>query len=218
MIPTLNAADTLPMALGALRTAPVMETIVVDGGSIDGTAAVAEAAGARVVFAAPGRGTQLAAGAAAATGEWLLFLHADCVLEPGWPAAVGAFMTAADGDHRAGYFDFGLDDPAPAARRLERVVAWRCRVLGLPYGDQGLLISRTLYGAVGGFAPLPLMEDVDLVRRLGRNRLAPVGARCVASARRYRHGGYWRRPGRNLVCLSLYFMGVPPARIARLYG
>ena len=90
-----------------------METIVVDGGSIDGTAAVAEAAGARVVFAAPGRGTQLAAGAAAATGEWLLFLHADCVLEPGWPAAVGAFMTAADGDHRAGYFDFGLDDPAP---------------------------------------------------------------------------------------------------------
>ncbi|MFZ3235173.1 MAG: TIGR04283 family arsenosugar biosynthesis glycosyltransferase [Stellaceae bacterium] len=218
MIPTLNAADTLPAALGALRTALGIETVVVDGGSIDGTAAVAEAAGARVVFAAPGRGTQMAAGAAAATGEWLLFLHADCVLEPGWPDAVGAFMTAADGDHRAGYFDFALDDPAPAARRVERVVAWRCRVLGLPYGDQGLLISRTLYGAVGGFAPLPLMEDVDLVRRLGCNRLAPVGARCVASARRYRRGGYWRRPGRNLVCLSLYFIGVPPARIARLYG
>jgi hypothetical protein len=119
---------------------------------------------------------------------------------------------------RAGYFDLALDDHAAAARRLERVVAWRCRILALPYGDQGLLISRALYDAVGGFAPLPLMEDVDLVRRLGRRRLARIDARCVASARRYRREGYWRRPLRNLLCLSLYFAGMPPERIARLYG
>lgn len=195
-----------------------METIVTDGGSIDGTTALAKAAGARVVFAARGRGTQLAAGAVAARGEWLLFLHADCVLEPGWPAAVSAFIAQPGAERRAGYFGFALDDPASAARRLERLVAWRCRVLGLPYGDQGLLLSRTVYDAVGGFAPLPLMEDVDLVRRLGRDRLALVGARCVASARRYRRDGYWRRSARNLLCLSLYFAGMPPARIARLYG
>jgi rSAM/selenodomain-associated transferase 2 len=217
VIPTLNAAETLPTALRALRTAFGKETIVVDGGSTDGTAAVAKAAGARVVLAARGRGTQLAAGAAAATGEWLLFVHADCVLEPGWPGAVGAFMASPGAGRRAGYFEFALDDPASAARRLERLVAWRCRALKLPYGDQCLLVSRTLYDAVGGFAPLPLMEDVDLVRRLGRDRLVPVGARCVASARRYRRDGYWRRPARNLFCLSLYFAGVPPARIARLY-
>ncbi|HYU13525.1 MAG TPA: glycosyl transferase family 2, partial [Stellaceae bacterium] len=101
---------------------------------------------------------------------------------------------------------------------LERLVAWRCRVLALPYGDQGLLISRQLYDAVGGFAAIPLMEDVDLVRRLGRRRLAPIGATAVSSARRYRSGGYLRRPLRNLLCLSLYFAGVPPQRIARLYG
>ena len=110
-----------------------------------------------------------------------------------------------------------LDDLASAARRLERIVAWRCRVLALPYGDQGLLISRALYDAVGGFAPLPLMEDVDLVRRLGRYRLARIGARCVASARRYRQGGYWRRPLRNLFCLALYFAGMAPEHIARFY-
>jgi hypothetical protein len=157
-------------------------------------------------------------GAAAATREWLLFLHADCTPEPGWAEAVAAFIARPRAAERAGYFDLALDDRAAAARRVERVVAWRCRILALPYGDQGLLISRALYDAVGGFAPLPLMEDVDLVRRLGRRRLARIDARCVASARRYRREGYWRRPLRNLLCLSLYFAGMPPERIARLYG
>src|SRR5262249_43492314 len=119
---------------------------------------------------------------------------------------------------RAGYFDFTLDDPAPAARRLERIVAWRCRVLALPYGDQGLLIARSLYDAVGGFAQMPLMEDVDLARRLGRQRLGRSGARCIASASRYRQQGYVLRPLRNLICLSLYFAGMSPDRLLRLYG
>src|SRR5205085_8492277 len=137
---------------------------------------------------------------------------------PDWETAVAAFLAAPGAIARAGYFDFALDDTAPAARRLERIVAWRCRTLALPYGDQGLLIARRLYDAVGGFAPLPLMEDVDLVRRLGRRRLAPIGAQIITSARRYRRDGYVRRPLRNLLCLTLYFAGVSPARIARLYG
>ena len=205
--------------LNALSSAsPVREIIISDGGSVDQTTALAVAAGARVVTASRGRGTQLAAGAAAASGAWLLFLHADCRPEQGWPEAIAAFVNAPQAERCAGYFDFKLGDRAPAARRLERIVAWRCRVLALPYGDQGLLISRALYDAVGGFAPLPLMEDVDLVRRLGRRRLARIGACSIASARRYRQDGYWRRPLRNLFCLSLYFAGMTPERIARFYG
>jgi rSAM/selenodomain-associated transferase 2 len=204
--------------LTALRPATPLEIVVADGGSVDDTPAVAAAAGAKLVAGARGRGSQLAAGAAAATREWLLFLHADCTPEPGWAEAVAVFIARPRAAERAGYFDLALDDHAAAARRLERVVAWRCRILALPYGDQGLLISRALYDAVGGFAPLPLMEDVDLARRLGRRRLARIDARCVASARRYRREGYWRRPLRNLLCLSLYFAGMPPERIARLYG
>ena len=196
----------------------IREIVVVDGGSRDDTIAIAKAAGARVIVAERGRGPQLAAGAAAVTGEWLLFVHADCRLSPGWENAVAAFLAAPDAGLRAGYFVFALDDASPAARRLERIVAWRCRALGLPYGDQGLLIARSLYDAVGGFAALPLMEDVDLARRLGRARLVPLDARVVTSARRYRSGGYVRRPLRNLLCLSLYLAGVPPKRIARLYG
>ena len=219
MIPTLDAAGELPQALAPLVGSRLIHEIIVsDGGSRDATIAIARATGARVVSGPPGRGIQLAAGAALASGEWLLFLHADCRLMPGWEGAVAAFLAAPAAAERGGYFVLALDDPHPAARRLERMVAWRCRVLALPYGDQGLLIARSLYDAVGGFAAIPLMEDVDLVRRLGRHRLMPIAATVISSARRYRGAGYVRRPLRNLFCLSLYFAGVPPRRIARLYG
>jgi rSAM/selenodomain-associated transferase 2 len=219
VMPTLEAAQGLAGALAALDGGDLVgEVIVADGGSRDATVAIADAAGAKVIIAPCGRGSQLAAGAAAAGNEWLLFLHADCRLEARWAEAARCFMSASRAARCAAYFCLALDDAAPAARRLERLVAWRCRVLGLPYGDQGLLISRELYDTVGGFAPLPLMEDVDLVRRIGRRRLVPLDAHCIASARRYRRDGYWWRPLRNLLCLSLYFAGVPPRRIARLYG
>jgi rSAM/selenodomain-associated transferase 2 len=218
IIPTLNEVATVPVLMEQLRaSALVKEIVIVDGGSSDDSVAIARTAGARVIATARGRGIQLAAGAGAAAGDWLLFLHADCRLSPDWGTAAAAFLMAPERAGRAGYFDFALDDAAPAARRLERIVAWRCRVLALPYGDQGLLIARSLYRAVGGFAPLPLMEDVDLVRRLGRRRLARIGARCISSPQRYRREGYWRRPLRNLFCLSLYFAGVSPYRIMRLY-
>lgn len=215
MIPTFNAAGSLALCLESLGGERI---IVADGGSADATAAVAKEAGATIIPAARGRGTQLTTGASAASGSWLLFLHADSRLEAAWRDAVQAFATMPGAEGRAGYFDLALDDPASAARRVERLVAWRSRVLGLPYGDQGLLISRGLYDAVGGYSAIPLMEDVDLVRRLGRGRLWPIGARITTSARRYREGGYIRRPLRNLLCLSLYFAGVAPHRIARLYG
>jgi rSAM/selenodomain-associated transferase 2 len=217
IIPTLNEADRLPAALAALRLMGA-ELIVADGGSTDDTARVARRAGAVVVDAPRGRGSQLRAGAAAASGDWLLFLHADCLPGSGWETAVRDFIAAPGAAGRAGYFAFALDDSSPASRRLERAVWWRCRMLALPYGDQGLLIARSLYDGIGGFAAIPLMEDVDLVRRLGRGRLAAIPAPLYSSARRYRESGYLRRKLRNLFCLSLYFAGVEPRHIARIYG
>ncbi len=121
------------------------------------------------------------------------------------------------GPERAGYFRFVLDSTNPKARRLEQLVAWRSRALGLPYGDQGLLIHRSLLSSVGGMKPLPLMEDVDLVRRLGRARLVALPAVALTSAARWERDGYLSRSANNLLCLSLWFAGVPPRLIRRLY-
>ncbi len=218
VIPTLNAAATLPRTLAGLRGAGIeREVLVVDGGSRDFTAALAEQHGARVLAAAPGRGGQLAAGAAAAGGDWLLFLHADTVPAPGWGGVAADFMADPANRGRVGYFRFALDDAAPAARRIERLVAWRCRRFALPYGDQGLLIARRLYDRIGGYRPLALMEDVDLARRLGAKRLVALDAAAVTSAERYRQGGWLLRPALNLGLLGLYFAGVPPTVLARLY-
>jgi rSAM/selenodomain-associated transferase 2 len=215
VIPTLNAARVLPSTIASLRGIPD-EVIVADGGSEDGTPAVAERFGARIIAAPRGRGTQLAAGVAAAKGEWLLLLHADTSLETDWAKTVRWLMQSnAD---RAGYFRFALDSPDPRARRLERIVAWRCRIFALPYGDQALLLSRALLDAVGGISPLPLMEDVDLVRRLGRRRLIALDVAAVTSAARWERDGWYRRSLRNLCCLALYSAGVPPRLIARLYS
>ncbi len=215
VIPTLNAAETLPTTLAALGAA---EVVVADGGSSDGTVALADAAGAGVVRAPTGRGPQLAAGAEAASGKWLLFLHADTVPQGEWLDDVAAFVAAPGNARRAAAFRFAIDLPGAGARRLERWVAWRSRVLALPYGDQALLIATPFYREIGGYCPLPLMEDVDLVRRIGRARLVMLASAMLTSGRRYRRSGLARRGLRNLACLGLYFLGLPPRLIARLYG
>lgn len=220
VIPTLEAADRIGPCLGALGEAVlegvIREVIIADGGSGDGIAGIAEAVGARLVTAPAGRGTQLAAGARTARGQWLLFVHADTVLAPGWGAAVLTHIRTRP--ELAGWFDLGFDVSGPAARSVAGWANLRAALFGLPYGDQGLLISRRLYDDVGGYAPMPLMEDVDLVRRIGRNRLARLGVRAVTSAARYRRDGWLRRGWRNLSTLTLYFLGADPERLARRYG
>jgi rSAM/selenodomain-associated transferase 2 len=221
VIPALNSARNLRETLARVRAARGVfrvDIVVADGGSLDDTAAVAEAAGARAISAPRGRGTQLAAGAAEVSGDWLLFLHSDTELEGEWVHAIQAFVRRRDAAERAGYFRFALRDHHRAARRIERLANWRSRAFGLPYGDQGLLISRAFHDALGGFPAIPLMEDVALVRRIGKRRLVPLDAAARTSPRRYREGGYWLRPMRNLFCLSLYFLGVAPETIRRIYG
>lgn len=225
IIPTLNAERTLADCLSALVPAVVdglvQEAIVVDGGSTDATVAIAEAAGTHFLSAPTGRGLQLEVGAAHARGNWLLFLHADTVLEPDWPEEARSFIERVETGRRgqaAAVFRFALDDDGIMPRLAERLVALRCRLFALPYGDQGLLISRRLYNRLGGFRPLPLMEDVDLVRRLKRHELVMLKSRAVTSSERYRREGYLARSLRNLGCILLYYLRVPAHVLARLYG
>jgi rSAM/selenodomain-associated transferase 2 len=217
VIPTLNAAASLPATLAALR-GQVKEIIIADGGSADGTPELAKTLGARLITGERGRGVQLRAAADAATQPWLLALHADTRPGPGWQAAVANFIAQPATATKAAYFRFALDDAAPEARRLEAMVAWRCRWLGLPYGDQGLLIARDFYRALGGYDPIPLMEDVALIRRIGRKRLQALPVDFITSAEKWQRDGWYARSARNLFCLSLWFAGVSPERIARVYA
>lgn len=225
VIPALNAERTLPSTLTALVPAAVdgvvREVIVADGGSTDHTRQIADHAGADVFQAPQGRGTQLVQGAARAKFSWLLFLHADTVLEDSWARNAVEFMHRVDLGERppaAAAFRFKLDDKGLAPRVLETVVQARCAVMRLPYGDQGLLISRRLFDEIGGYKPLPIMEDVDIVRRIGRKRIVLLNADATTSAERYRRDGYVARTLRNQTCLALYSAGLPVATIQRIYG
>ncbi|MCV6595589.1 MAG: TIGR04283 family arsenosugar biosynthesis glycosyltransferase [Mangrovicoccus sp.] len=218
IIPTLNAQEALPdcieMLFEGLFDGLIREMVVSDGGSTDDSVAIAEALGARVITGPAGRGGQLRRGVAAAQSEWLLVLHADTRLAPGWAAKVARHMQEAP-DH-AGYFWLRFDAAGLAPAWVARWANFRARWLGLPYGDQALLIHRDLLASLGGYPDLPLMEDVALARAL-RGRLRPLGAVAVTSAERYQREGWLRRGARNLSLLARYFLGADPETLARAY-
>ena len=213
VIPALDEEARLPAAIRSVRGEA--EVIVVDGGSRDATRSVAAREGARVLTAPRGRGLQLAAGARAASGEWIVFLHADTRLESGWAAA----MAALSSDMVGGAFRFAIDSPRPAFRVVEAAVLLRVRLFALPYGDQGLFARRDAYDRVGGIPELPLMEDVAFMRRLrGAGRLAFPRPRAFTSPRRWERHGIVGTTLRNWRLIALYAAGRPPERLAGMYG
>ena len=220
VIPVLRDSAQLERLLSSLARAghdSAVEIVVANGDPGDGTLAPLRTRypAVRWVAGPPGRGRQMNAGAAVAAGRWLLFLHADTRLDGRW---LDALRQAESHGAVGGAFRFTLDSPRPAARVIERGVAWRTRWLGLPYGDQGLFVRRDAFEALGGYRPYPLMEDVDLVRRLRRHGALSLSRLPVrTSARRWERDGWIRRSLRNLILLALYFGGVSPRRLARRY-
>ena len=214
VIPALNVGDGITPTLESIKGL-VNDIVVSDGRSSDQTAHFAHKFGAKVVSGERGRGLQLRRGAEVAVGDWLLFLHADTVLEKGWLEEAQNFIKADLG--KAAVFQFALNDIRWEARLIEKGVALRCRLLALPYGDQGLLISRSFYEELGGFKPILLFEDVDIIRRIGRCRLVYFKNRAMTSALGYQTSGFYFRPIKNLMLLLLYYLGVSPRYLAGLY-
>ncbi len=216
IVPVLNSAAELPALLCGLMAGVeaglIRELILSDGGSRDGTARIADDAGAIWVTGAASRGAQLRRGAAVAGGEWLLFLHADTGLPEGWVQAAEAQME----DGRPGYFRLSFDAQGAAPRIVAGWANLRARVFHLPYGDQGLLISRAEHDAAGGYPDIPLMEDVALARSLGR-RLQMMPLAICTSAARYQRDGWALRGVRNLWLLVRYLGGADPETLRRRY-
>ncbi|MEP3474888.1 MAG: TIGR04283 family arsenosugar biosynthesis glycosyltransferase [Hyphomicrobiales bacterium] len=238
IIPTLNSAKELPATFASLMPAllegAINEVIIVDGGSTDDTAEMADEAGAKILTPeTKGRGPQLNAGAIAAKNQWMLFLHSDTELEENWHIEATKFIKAEnqklseetasphsatknDVTLNAAAFKFSLKDKGLAPTILAKLVALRCALFSLPYGDQGLLISKQTYEACGGYPNFPIMEDTDIIRRLP----APVKilqSRAFTSAEKYKKEGYLKRSTRNLYCLAAYYRGLPPEKIYQIY-
>lgn len=215
IVPTLNSDQHLGTCLTSLmqglEAGLIRELIVSDGGSTDATVDIAKAWGAEVIEGTPSRGAQLARGCDRARGRWLLVLHADTYLSDGWVGPAIKHLQGAD----AGWFHLAFDDGGLAGRCVATWANLRSR-LGLPYGDQGLLLPQALYERVGGYPNQPLMEDVALVRAL-RGQLSSIDATAVTSASRYKCQGWVRRGTRNLWTLFRYFGGASPHQLAESY-
>ena len=217
VIPALNEARTLPLLLADLaRWGEPLPITVVDAGSADSTASVAKLAGATVIHSAQrGRGQQLRLGTSQTQGAWLLVLHADSRLHPLWPQAVAEAMKT---PHQAWTFDFRVAGDRPMLRVLEAAVALRSRWLQRPYGDQGLLIHRQLLEHVGGYRPIPIMEDLDLAERLSaETQLRRLGLPLLTSDRRWTREGILRIAWRNACLRHRWKQGEDPERLAMTY-
>lgn len=216
VIPTVNEAANIQKTLESVGLADNRETIVVDGGSRDNTASLARSRGATVLTCGPPRARQMNRGAEAATGNILLFLHADTRV----PEKFDAHIINALGQSNvaAGAFELRIDSPLPALRRIERLANWRSRRLRLPYGDQGIFMFRERFHQMGGYPDIPIMEDFELARRLKRKGdVVTLNVPVVTSPRRWEHLGVLKTTLINQVVIAAYHAGISPHTISRWY-
>ena len=217
VIPTLNEAANISETVRWAQNACNVEVVVVDGGSRDDTTEIAGRLGALVLAAEASRARQMNVGAAAATGDILLFLHADTHLPEGYDGQVRGALARPGA--AAGAFALGIDSPMPSLRIMEFVANWRSRYLQKPYGDQALFLAAETFRTVGGYPDLPIMEDFELVRRLkkkGRIIILPVSV--TTSDRRWLHVGVWKTWFVNQSAITAYLLGIAPGTIARFYN
>ena len=217
IIPVLNEAAIIRSILSPLLNDLGIEIIVVDGGSRDNTFELAQQEGVRVILSSQtGRANQMNAGAAIATGDILLFLHADTQLPSDYLHIVKD--TLARPKAIAGAFELAIDADNKSLRWVEKMVKWRSRWFSLPYGDQAIFLTRTVFEKIGGFADLPIMEDFELIQRLKKQgKIAIAPAAVLTSSRRWQKLGVFKTTLINQLIILGYYFGIPPKRLRRLY-
>ncbi len=218
IVPMLNEESAIAGTLRALRTgAPDAECVVVDGGSADRSVEVARPLCDLLITAERGRAAQMNAGAARARGEVLAFVHADTIVPPTFARDIDAAL--ADSRAVGGRFDLRLDDPHPLCALIGLLINVRSRITRTATGDQAIFVRRSVFEQLGGFLPIPICEDLDFARRMKcAGRIACVRTKVVTSARRWRERGIIRTVLTMWTIRALYLVGVPPARLARLYA
>jgi len=216
IIPTLNEAFMIRQTMAGIRPNKYTEIIVVDGGSEDGTAEIAESFGAKVLRTSASKAAQMNTGAAIAGGDVLLFLHADTRLPENFADCVLA--AAHQEGFCAGAFSLGIESPKKGLRLIEQIANWRSRFLQMPYGDQALFVSRDLFEEIGGYPDYPIMEDFELIRRLKQKGKITILPQPVhTSPRRWQNLGIFKTWMLNQLIIAAYYSGIPPHRLAHWY-
>jgi len=216
IIPTLNEAGSIGATLKSAQAGTDVEIIVVDGGSSDGTAQLANAFGVRLLTVSGGRAKQVNAGARSASGDVLLFLHADTRLPGGFDQQILELLIRPG--TAAGAFALGIDGPEIGLRLIEKLANFRSRFFQMPYGDQAIFLKADLFHSVGGFPEMDILEDFVFVRRVkrtGRVAIAPVAVQT--SGRRWRRIGILKTTVINQAVLLAYFLGRNPEQLACWY-
>ena len=215
IIPALNESAQIQAAIQSARKGLPLEVIVVDGGSRDETVQVASRAGATVIRAPRGRAVQMNAGAGISQGSHLLFLHADTLLPDGYPVHIRRIL---NDSVAGGAFRFGIAQPFSGRGLVEWMTNFRARHLQMPYGDQAIFIRRQDFIEMGGYKPMPIMEDYDFIRRLGRKgRIVIADAAALTSGRRWLWLGAIRTTLINQLVITGYHCGVAPEKLAMFY-
>ncbi|MEA5509202.1 TIGR04283 family arsenosugar biosynthesis glycosyltransferase [Crocosphaera sp. UHCC 0190] len=218
IIPVLNEEKIIEKVLENLVLNANLEVIIVDGYSQDKTVKIAQNMGFQVIIVGQmGRAYQMNQGASIATGDILLFLHADTILPDNYQTIIKNILS--DPQTLAGAFELGIDSQQLSFRLIERLVNWRSRFFSLPYGDQAIFIKTSIFRESGGFAQLPIMEDFEFIQRLKkRGKIAIASAKVTTSSRRWQKLGIWKTALINQLIIIGYYLGVSPHQLARLYG
>ena len=216
IIPAINEANTIAKTIESIGPGDKKEIILVDGGSIDNTVSIAKSLGARVITSSPPRARQMNRGAEHATGDVLIFLHADTRLPEKFEDVI--FNSFKHPKMVAGAFELRMDSPAPGLRLIERLANLRSRYLKMPYGDQAIFLSSKLFQDLGGFLDIPIMEDFELIRRLQKKgTIIILPLPVFTSARRWQNFGILKTTLINQLVIAAYVLGIAPEKIVRWY-
>ncbi|MEA5566887.1 TIGR04283 family arsenosugar biosynthesis glycosyltransferase [Anabaena sp. UHCC 0399] len=216
IIPTLNEAANIKQAIFTTQSSKNIEIIVVDAVSEDDTVAIANALGVKVISSIPGRAAQMNLGAAVASGEILLFLHADTRLPMGFDEMIRTALQQPG--VVAGAFTLQIDAPVFALRLVEWGVKWRSHFWQMPYGDQAIFMTKSVFQEIGCFPEMPIMEDFELIRRLQRiGKIFILSVPVITSSRRWLQKGLLKTTLINQIVVIGYLLGVAPERLRKLY-